>query len=97
MTDYQKVAAELAIMRAEADAGGDWKKCLKGEPMLFMECDRAVAPGHIYSEAGLKEARISGYCEYHFDRMFEPGWTDPITGEAGNTPEEESWNSSSGS
>lgn len=88
MTDYQKVAAELAIMRAEAQHFG-FKTCIEGEPMVFLECDRAVAPGHVYSQAGLKEARISGSCEYHFDRWFEPGWVDPITGEKGNTPDEE--------
>ena len=87
MTDYQAVADRLNLMSVEAESL-DVKRCLKGEPMLWLECDRAVVPGHVYSQHGLAEARISGYCEYHFDRMFEPGWTDVLTGESGETPDE---------
>jgi hypothetical protein len=30
----------------------------------------AKGPGHIYSEAGLREYKNSGACEYHFDQAF---------------------------
>ena len=84
--DYHQIHEQLAMMHLEALIRVDYKRCLWGEPMLWLPCDRAVAPGHIYSEAGLREARISGSCEYHFDKMFKPGWTDIITKEAGQTP-----------
>lgn len=87
MSDYQSVAEHLNQMRAEAEQI-DSKRCRRGEPMLWFEFDCAVVPGHIYSEAGLREARMSGYCEYHFDRWFQPGWTDVITGEKGDVPDE---------
>lgn len=75
---------------AEEAAKTDTMRCVYGEPMLFLPYGKAVIPGHIYSEAGVREARISRCCEYHFDKAFEEGWTDPLTGEPGGTPEEES-------
>lgn len=47
-------------------------KCMHGgESVLFFEADKAYGPGHIYSEAGVREFRISNCCEYHFDEMFQ--------------------------
>lgn len=83
----EQAVAHLRKMAAEA-AELDTMKCVHGEPMLWLEHERALIPGHIYSHRGIDEARISRCCEYHFDRMFFPGWTDPITGEAGSTPPE---------
>lgn len=74
---------------AEAAAQTDSKRCIEGEPMLYFPYHRALVPGHIYSEGGIREARISGCCEYHFDRMFEPGWVDVVTGQPGLTSAEE--------
>ena len=79
----------LEAMRDEA-LMGDYKRCIEGEPMLWLPHTRALMPGHIYSQAGAAEARISGSCEYHFDRWFKPGWTDPVTGEPGDTPSDDS-------
>ncbi len=42
-------------------------KCFEGEPMFFAAADRAYLPGHVYSDAGMREVKISGYCEWHFD------------------------------
>ena len=88
--------AHLAQMRKTAEKGmaqpgseDRFKRCIEGEPMLWFPYHRALVPGHIYSQAGLKEARISGCCEYHFDRMFEPGWVDAVTGEPGLMPDED--------
>lgn len=87
--------AQLRAMAAVAKDGdhkrcGRWAwRCIEGEVMLYVPYERALIPGHIYSDEGLKEARISGSCEYHFDRWFEPGWVDVITGEKGRTPPEE--------
>jgi len=44
--------------------------CLYGEVMFYRPDTKAFGPGHIYSEAGVSEARISGCCEYHFDEMW---------------------------
>jgi hypothetical protein len=43
------------------------KRCLEGEPVFYYGGDHARDPGHIYSEAGSREFRISGLCEFHFD------------------------------
>lgn len=87
MTDHTNALEALRQLEAGA-ANADTKKCIKGEPMLWLPYERALIPGHIYSESGLSEAKISGCCEYHFDRWFEPGWVDAITGEHGDTPAE---------
>ena len=88
LADYQRVADELNLMSVMAESL-DTKRCVEGEPMLWLPYHRAVVPGHIYSEKGIDEARMSGCCEYHFDRMFEPGWVDVITGEKGDMPDED--------
>jgi hypothetical protein len=40
------------------------------QPVSEHDEQKASGPGHIYSEAGLKEYKISGACEYHFDEAF---------------------------
>lgn len=91
LTLQQQAALEsLQVMAEEAKDRTDVMKCIEGEVMLYSPCDRALIPGHIYSMAGIKEARISGCCEYHFDRWFQEGWVDVLTGEKGhNQPEDE--------
>lgn len=76
-TDYTRVAERLGELREEAEHLFT-KRCIEGEPMVYIECDRAVGPGHIYSHKGIAEARISGVCEYHFDKWFDPDWTEAI-------------------
>lgn len=83
----ESAVARLQEMAKEAE-GGDHRRCVNGEVMLYLPYHRALVPGHIYSESGIAEAKISGCCEYHFDRYFQPGWTDPVTGEPGLTPKE---------
>lgn len=78
-------AREMAALAEAADG----KRCVDGEAMFWQEGDRALIPGHVYSHMGLKEARTSGMCEYHFDKLLEPGWVDAVTGEVGSTPDEE--------
>jgi len=56
---------------AEAAALGNYvSKCVSGEPVFFVEADRAYRPGHIYSQLGVDEYGISSACEYHFDNWF---------------------------
>ena len=91
MTDLTPLERDMVarlLQMADQAKDLDTKKCVEGEPMLWLPHDRALVPGHVYSEAGRDEASISGCCEYHYDRMFEPGWADPVTGEPGRTPEE---------
>ena len=45
------------------------RRCQRGEPMFFFPGWTAKGPGHIYSESGVREAQISGYCEFHFDEI----------------------------
>jgi hypothetical protein len=40
------------------------------QPVSEHDEQKASGPGHIYSEAGLREYKQSGTCEYHFDNMF---------------------------
>lgn len=58
-------------------------KCLYCKrSVYFEELPEALLPGHIYSERGIDEFRISRCCEYCFDHMFmktnegEPGRCD---------------------
>ena len=44
-------------------------RCRRGEIAWFASWTEALAEGHIYSEAGLREFGISGLCEYHFDKI----------------------------
>lgn len=53
--------------------------CFEGEPVFYDEDTFPSVPGQIYSQLGLKEFGISGWCEYHFDVFF------------GDPEEEEEW------
>lgn len=87
--EQQEAVEHLRTMATEA-AKTDTKVCVwGGEKMLYLPFNRALVPGHIYSMGGIAEARISGSCEYHFDRAFQPGWVDAVTGEPGLTPAED--------
>lgn len=46
-------------------------KCWDCKQEVFTDLDftKAWRPGHIYSQAGIAEFRISGTCEYCFDKM----------------------------
>lgn len=63
------VMEQVKIMATQASSA-QTMKCLHGEPVFYWPYTKGLVPGHIYSEAGIAEARISGCCEYHFDSMF---------------------------
>lgn len=46
-------------------------RCFMGEKIYYVPTDKAYAPGHIYSEAGIDEYHISKCCEWHFDQFFK--------------------------
>jgi hypothetical protein len=71
------------------DLSDEERTCLAGEKIQFWAADRALIPGHVSSQLEAKEYGISGYCGHCWNRMFKPGWTDPITGEPGETPIED--------
>ena len=58
-------------------------RCINGERVFYLPANRAGVEGHIYSKSGMDEFRISGSCEFHFDRMFaepdDPCLNGPIT------------------
>lgn len=46
----------------------DGKGCVFcNQKMFWLEHDKGLREGHIYSDAGISEARISGVCEFCFD------------------------------
>lgn len=47
------------------------KRCISGEKVFYFDHHKALIPGHIYSETGMDEFKISGACEYHFDTWFK--------------------------
>jgi len=63
--------AEAKAMAALADSTNS-AQCIKGEYVFYMEHDKGLIPGHIYSMDGVKEMGISNCCEFHFDEMFGP-------------------------
>jgi hypothetical protein len=66
LVKYQHMKDELDAGRAHS------ARCLNGEQVMYFPADKAYGPGHIYSEAGVREFRISGCCEACFDDMFAP-------------------------
>lgn len=67
--DRAQAKALAEQMAAKSREGS--KRCFVGDhPMFYAPYDVPLVPGHIYSEAGLREAMISGTCEACFDGMF---------------------------
>ena len=47
------------------------KHCIGCQQEAYYAPDTsAEAYGHIYSDLGLKELKITGFCEYCFDKLF---------------------------
>lgn len=66
MNDYEFEMAEREYEREQAARG----RCLSCKEEIFYEkAQSAHREGHIYSDAGLSEFRISGFCEYCFDKV----------------------------
>lgn len=51
----------------EAEMGRQCPMC-KNYP-FFAPHDEALIEGHVYSDNGMTELRITGYCEFCFDRI----------------------------
>ena len=73
---YPPVPAGIQQLAKDAQAAG-WSKCIAGgEAVFYYPASCAAMPGHIYSEDGRTEWKISGLCEYHFDEctIFVEDW-----------------------
>lgn len=72
MTNAHMVPRDVIETRDAAMADDEYQnRCFYGEKVFYSPADRAYAPGHIYSEAGVREHRISQCCEWHFDQLFK--------------------------
>lgn len=67
---FPKAAYEYTKYRADQEDSYT-TRCIQGEKIIYLPDDEARGPGHIYSQEGLAEFRISRCCEYHFDKWFE--------------------------
>lgn len=73
-SDEQVAEATLSAEKMAASAldqhanGGYTQVCIAGEPVFYMDFKFGLVPGHIYSELGIVEFKISKSCEYHFDK-----------------------------
>lgn len=77
-------AKALEHAKEMASMAGDWHEtgrydavCIQGEPVFYMDYYKALVPGHIYSDLGMDEFKISRACEYHFDEWFDEPDNDP--------------------
>lgn len=61
-------ALALAVLAIEDSEN---EKCVQKEAVFYLPYHKALLPGHIYSEMGLREFKISHCCEYHFDEWFK--------------------------
>jgi len=80
MSDWEFEQLERAYER-RASAEGLCLKC--GVPVYFQGWTHGVAEGHIYSDAGLAEFKISGFCEYCFDLVTLPPEEDEYVDHGG--------------
>lgn len=70
---------ELLIQRCFDDPTYE-SRCVSGEYVFYYAYDKALLPGHIYSEIGMDEYKISKCCEYHFDEWFkEPEYDGDVS------------------
>lgn len=86
--DDAEALRNCAVMAVEAqgraDAGTYHAKCIAGEAVFYYPYPKALIPGHIYSQAGMDEFKISTACEFHFDEWF----SDDEEEDYGNLPQD---------
>jgi hypothetical protein len=72
--------------RALADHDADVRPTcyLGGEPVFWYPWERSLVPGHIRSESGRREYKISKCCEYCFDKAFATSESSEWSEEAGS-------------
>lgn len=69
----EEQAAEMAPKaHAAMEAGHNGRCILCGQGVFYIPHSEGVRKGHIYSEAGAREFRISSSCEFCFDQATLP-------------------------
>lgn len=58
---------KAAVVEGMRKCGGPIKGC--GSYLVYLPYTHAIAPGHIYSDAGVREVSITGMCEFCFDEV----------------------------
>lgn len=67
-TPREKRVELIRLMQNSADEIKMGPQCPRCKHYLyFVPHDEALLEGHVYSEAGMQEISISGYCEFCFD------------------------------
>jgi hypothetical protein len=66
--DEARALFEQWRAEAQAGAGVSYARCIDGEAVVHLPYGHALGPGHIYSEAGIREFKITRICEFHFDQ-----------------------------
>lgn len=87
---FPKAAYEYTKYRADREDSYT-TRCIQGEKIIHLPDTEARGPGHIYSEDGLQEFRISRCCEFHFDKWFagsDDRFSDLIEDTDGGDPRE---------
>lgn len=69
MPEDNEALHKVKEMSAAAEADPLTTRCIEGEAMFYLAHTHALIPGHVYSREGLREIRLSGYCEFHFDEI----------------------------
>jgi hypothetical protein len=72
ITPHHDAIEHARHMAYQAEMTDGAARCSTGEAVFFFEYPIPLIPGHIYSEKGVDEFRISKTCEYHFDSDFAP-------------------------
>ena len=71
-TDARRAEIVERVVAMAGEHGTYDLRCVRcGKPPVFIPYDHALVKGHTYSEEGLSELRLSGMCEYCFDKMYE--------------------------
>lgn len=91
-TTREKRIELIRLMQTSADEVKMGRRCTRCHHYpYFVPHDEALLEGHVYSQAGMDELPISGYCEFCFDLVTkepdEEEW-DPEEVEALNAAEE---------
>ena len=70
-TDEERIEI-IKFAQTVLDNSKQFKKCIRCRHILFFAShSKALCEGHVYSQNGIDEADISGYCEFCFDELFE--------------------------
>jgi hypothetical protein len=69
-TTHERKVTILTLVREGANEAQIGLPCPMCKNYLFFAPhDEALIEGHVYSNDGLREIRITGYCEFCFDRV----------------------------